>query len=104
MAIQRLDLKTVRYNKFSRGVVFDARNGCTVEVSQEALEAQFRRDLEPDEAVAGAVEIVGKLTQLATLLPADDGRIHITRGVLMGEGLYGEALPRMDEREDEEEE
>ena len=101
MAIQRLDLKTVRYDKFSRGVVFDARGGCTVEVSQEALEAQFRRDLEPEEAIASAVEIVTQLTVLATRLPPDDGRIHITRSVLMGDGLYGEmrAGPEVEEEE-----
>lgn len=103
MAIQRLDLRTVRYDKFARAVLFDGRGGTTVEVSQEALEAQFRRGLEPDEAVASAVEIVRHLTQLATLLPADDGRIHITRAVLMGEGLYGEAMPRMDDKDEEEE-
>ena len=100
MAIQRLDLKTVRYDRFSRGVVFDAR-GCTVEVSQEALEAQFRRGLDPEEAVAGAVEIAGQLTALATRLPPDDGRIHITRSVLMGDGLYGEMRsgPEVEEEE-----
>ena len=65
--------------------------------SQEALEAQFRRDLAPDEAIAGAVSIARRLTALATRLPPDDGRIHITRSVLMGDGLYGE------EREDEKE-
>ena len=39
--------------------------------------------------------------ELATRLPPDDGRIHITRSVLMGDGLYGEmrAGPEVEEEE-----
>ena len=41
MAVQRLDLRSVRYDRLSGSVLFDARN-CVVEVSLEALEALYK--------------------------------------------------------------
>ncbi|MCG6857336.1 MAG: hypothetical protein LJE67_04640 [Salaquimonas sp.] len=104
MAIQRLDLKTARYDRLARSVLFNARGGCTVEVSLEALEAQYQRVLDPDEAVTGAVALEKRLSALATMLPPDDGRITITTSVLMGEGLYGEGLARPEEPNEDEKE
>ena len=89
MAVQRLDLRTVRYDRLAGSVLIDARN-CVVEISREALEALNRQQLEPEEAVAKAVEAAKRLTALATRLPPDDGKIVITRSILMGEGLYEE--------------
>ncbi|GIL00595.1 MAG: hypothetical protein BroJett030_04940 [Alphaproteobacteria bacterium] len=89
MAIQRLDLKTARYDRLAASVLIDGR-GCVVEVALDALEALNRRRLAPEEAVAKAVEAAKRLAALATRLPADDGKITITRSILMGEGLYEE--------------
>ena len=104
MAIQRLDLKSARYDRLARSVLFNARGGCTVEVSLEALQAQYQRDLDPEEAVTGAVELEKRLTALATMLPPDDGRITITTSVLMGDGLYGEGFARTEEAHEDEKE
>ena len=89
MAVQRLDLRSVRYDRLSGSVLIDARN-CVVEVPLDALEALNRRRLQPQEAVTKAVEAAKRLTTLANRLPPDDGKITITRSILMGEGLYEE--------------
>ncbi len=49
--MQRLDLKSLRYDKLGRSVLIDGRK-VTVEISHEALEALFNRELTADEAVA----------------------------------------------------
>lgn len=89
MPLQRLDLRTVRYDRLAGSVLIDGRN-CVVEVSLDALEALNRRRLDPDEAVLRAAEAAKRLTALASRLPPDDGKITITRSILMGEGLYEE--------------
>ncbi|MFZ1814435.1 MAG: hypothetical protein WBO55_19655 [Rhizobiaceae bacterium] len=88
MALQRLDLRTVRYDRLSGSVMIDARN-CVVEVSREALEALYQRKLKPEEAVIHAVKEARRLTELACRIPADDGKIHITTNILLNDGLFG---------------
>lgn len=89
MAIERLDLKTARYDRFSGAVLIEGR-GITVEVTREALEALARRPLNPSEAVARAVAESKRLTRLVMRLPPDDGKVHITTSILLGDGIYGE--------------
>lgn len=89
MTLQRLDVKSVRYDRFSHSVLIDGRK-CVVEVSIEALEALSNKVLEPDTAVAKAVSELKRLTMLASKLPADDGKIHITANLLLNDGRFGE--------------
>lgn len=88
MAVQRLDLRSVRYDRLSGSVLFDARN-CVVEVSLEALEALYKRKFDPEEAIVFAVREAKRLTVLAGRIPADDGKIHITTNMLLNDGLFG---------------
>ena len=89
MALQRLDVKSVRYDRFSHAVLIDGRK-CVVEVSVEALEAISNRSLEPEAAVDKAVAEIKRLTWLASRLPADDGKIHITANLLLHDGMFAE--------------
>ncbi len=90
--MQRLDLKSLRYDKLGRSVLIDGRK-VTVEISHEALEALFNRELTCDEAVLKVAEEQKRLTRLAEWVPADDGKIHITTHMLMNDGVFasGEA-------------
>ena len=90
--MQRLDLKSLRYDKLGRSVLIDGRK-VVVEVSHEALEALSNSELTADEAVIKVAEEQKRLTRLAEWVPADDGKIHITTNMLMNDGVFasGEA-------------
>ena len=90
--MQRLDLKSLRYDKLGRSVLINGRK-VVVEVSHEALEALFNRELTADEAVLKVAEEQKRLTKLAEWVPADDGKIHIPTNMLMNDGVFatGEA-------------
>jgi len=90
--MQRLDLKSLRYDKLGRSVLIDGRK-VVVEISHEALEALSNRELTADEAVIKVAEEQKRLTRLAEWVPADDGKIHITTNMLMNDGVFasGEA-------------
>jgi len=89
-AAERLDLKSARYDALSRSVLIDGR-GVVVAVALEALEALARRKLSPDEAVLRAVGESKRLVALMKRLPPDDGKITITAGILMNDGLFGDS-------------
>jgi hypothetical protein len=89
VALQRLDIRTARFDRLSGSVLIDARN-CVVEISLEALETLQGRALSPDEAVRKVIAEVKLFTRLATSLPADDGKIHITTALLMSDGMYSQ--------------
>ena len=90
--MQRLDLKSLRYDKLGRSVLIDGRK-VVLEISHEALEALSNRELSADEAVIKVAEEQKRLTRLAEWVPADDGKIHITTNMLMNDGVFasGEA-------------
>ncbi len=90
--MQRLDLKSLRYDRLGRSVLIDGRK-VVVEVSHEALEALSNRELTADEAIIKVAEEQKRLTKLAEWVPADDGKIHITTNMLMNDGVFasGEA-------------
>lgn len=88
MALQRLDLRSARYDRLAGSVLIDARK-CVVEISHDALEALARRPLKPDEAVLKAAEEGKRLARLATRLPADDGKIIVTRAIMLSDGQFG---------------
>lgn len=90
--MQRLDLKSLRYDRLGRSVLIDGRK-VVVEVSHEALEALSNCKLTADEAVLKVAEEQKRLTRLAEWVPADDGKIHITTNMLMNDGVFasGEA-------------
>lgn len=83
--MQRLDLKTVRYDKYSQCVLFDGRK-LTLAVTHDAIEALYNRELSPEEATLKAVDEVMKLTRLAEIVPADDGLVTITKMRLLNDG------------------
>jgi len=85
--MQRLDLKTLRYDKLGKSVLIDGRK-VTVEVSHEALEALSDCELTDDEAMIKVAEEQKRLTKLAEWVPADDGKIHITTNMLMNDGRF----------------
>lgn len=85
--MQRLDLKTVRYDKFGRSVLIDGRK-IVLEVSHEALELLANKTLSEDEAVRKVAEEQKRLTRLAEWVPADDGKINITSALLMNDGRF----------------
>ena len=85
--MQRLDLKTLRYDDLGKSVLIDGR-GVTLEVSHEALEAFKNRPLDPDMAIRLVAEETKRLTKLAEWIPADDGKIHITTNMLMNDGRF----------------
>ncbi len=91
--VQRLDLKTVRYDKMSDAVLFDGRK-IVLAVTLDALEALYNRPLQPQEALLKAVDEIKRLTRLADIVPADDGRIIITKAMLLNGGQH---LPIADE-------
>ncbi|HSO47222.1 MAG TPA: hypothetical protein VLQ68_04735 [Rhizobiaceae bacterium] len=89
MAGERLDIKSARYDRLARSVLIDGR-GVTVEIALEALEALAKRKLSPDQAVARAVGEAKRIMMLVKRLPPDDGKITVTTGILMNDGLFGE--------------
>jgi len=68
--MQRLDLKSLRYDRLGRSVLIDGRK-VVVEVSHEALEALSNRELTADEAIIKVAEEQKRLTKLAV---ANHGR------------------------------
>jgi hypothetical protein len=87
--MQRLDLKSARYDPLSDSVLINGR-GCVIEISHEAVELAARRPIEPEEAVRTVVEEARRFALLATRLPPDDGKIHITANMLANDGMFGE--------------
>jgi len=85
--LQRLDLKTIRYDKLGRSVLINGRK-VVLEISHEALEALTNRILTSQEAMFTVADEQKRLTRLAEWLPADDGKIHITTNMLMNDGVF----------------
>ncbi|WP_075996358.1 hypothetical protein [Salaquimonas pukyongi] len=90
--VQRLNIKSARYDRLSECVLMDGRN-LTVAVTKDGLEALYDVALEPDEAVIKAIEETRRLTRLAEIVPADDGRVLITRKHIMSDGRYLDDAP-----------
>jgi hypothetical protein len=90
--MQRLDLKTLRYDRLGKSVLIDGRK-VVLEISHEALEALSNSLLDEDQALRTVADEQKRLTRLAEWVPADDGKIHITTSVLMNDGRFetGEA-------------
>ena len=86
----RLDIKSVRYDRMNEGVQFDTtkkvgrRPGLIIEVSKDALEDHFHRPMNQEMAIAKAVEIQVFIQQAANRIPADDGKIRLTKATLSG--------------------
>lgn len=89
MAGSRLDPRSARYDRLSGSVLIDGR-GFVLEIAHNAVEALARRELAPQEAVDRAAEETKRLARLAGKLPADDGKIIITRSILLNDGVHGE--------------
>lgn len=88
--LQRLNLKTVRFDRMSDAVLMDGRK-IVLAVTRDALEALYQRELDPEEAILMAVEAEKRLTRLAEILPADDGRILVTKDRLLNNGKFAVA-------------
>ncbi len=90
--LQRLDLRSARFDRLSECVEFKGR-GITLAVTLDTLEASANRELTPEEAVLEAVDIERRLARLGEILPADDGRVLVTRERLLNDGRFavGEA-------------
>jgi len=98
MPTQRLDIKTVRYDKLSDEVLFDGRK-IVLAVTRDALETLYNRELNPDEAILRAVDEAKRLTRLAEIVPADDGRVLITRDRLINNGQHSLVEKGADQQE-----
>ena len=85
--MQRLDLKSLRYDKLDKAVLIDGRK-VTLSVSHEALAALSNRELDEKQALLKVAEEQKRLTRLAEWIPADDGKIHITTNMLMNDGIF----------------
>lgn len=59
-----------------------------VAVTKDALEALYNRALAPEEAILRAVDEAKRLTRLAEIIPADDGRVLITKDRLLNDGQH----------------
>lgn len=85
--MQRLDIRSLRYDKLGRSVLIDGR-GLVLEISHEALEALANRPLNVNEAIRKVADEQKRLTRLAEKVPADDGKIHITTNILLNDGVF----------------
>ncbi|MDJ0613030.1 MAG: hypothetical protein QNJ29_05095 [Rhizobiaceae bacterium] len=85
--MQRLDLKSLRYDRLGKSVLIDGRK-VVLEISHEALETLSNRALSEDEAIRKVADEQKRLTRLAEWVPADDGKIHITTNMLMNDGRF----------------
>ena len=88
--MQRLDLKSLRYDRLGKSVLIDGR-GAVLEISHEALEAMTNRVLSEDEATDKVAEERKRFTRLAEWLPIDDGKIRVTTNILLNDGRFEEA-------------
>ena len=86
-AMQRLDLKSLRYDRFGKSVLIEGRK-VLLEIPHEALEAMTNRALDEREAVEKVVEEQKRFTRLAEIIPADDGKINITTHMLLNDGMH----------------
>jgi hypothetical protein len=86
--LERLDFKTTRYDKLADSVLIDGKKA-TVEISRQAFEALHRRQYTGEEIVIKAIEEAKRLNHLVNLIPADDGKIHITTALMLGDGQFG---------------
>lgn len=89
MPLQRLDPRTIRFDELSGSVLIDGRN-CVVEISLDAVEQIARRKFSPDQAVAAVGGELLRLARLASKLPPDDGKIHITANLVRSDGRFDE--------------
>lgn len=87
--LERLDFKTARYDKLADAILIDGKKS-VVEISHEALEALFRCKLTGEEAVLRAEHEAKRLNRLVNIIPPDDGKIHITTDLMLGEGQFSE--------------
>ncbi len=85
--MQRLDLKSLRYDRFGKSVLIEGRQ-IVVEISHDALEAMTNRTLDEREALEKVVEEQKRFTRLAEIIPADDGKINITTTMLLNDGMH----------------
>ena len=85
--MQRLDLKSLRYDRFGKSVLVNGRK-VVVEISHDALEAMTNRQLDEQEALNKVVEEQIRFTRLAEIIPADDGKINITTNMLLNDGMH----------------
>lgn len=86
--LERLDFKTTRYDKLADSVLIDGKKAI-VEISRDAFEALYRREFTGEEVIIKAVEEAKRLNHLANVIPADDGKIHITAALMLGDGQFG---------------
>ena len=80
-------MRSARYDRLAGSVMIDGR-GYVLEVAHEAIEVLMKRELEPQEAIDGAIREAKRLTRLAGRLPADDGKIIVTRSILLKDGQH----------------
>lgn len=86
----RLDIKSARFDRMNDGVQFDTVKragrspGLIIEVSRDALEDHFRSPMDRELAIAKAVELQTFIQQAANRIPADDGKIRLTKATLSG--------------------
>ena len=80
----------MRYDHMNDGVQFDTTRkvgrhpGLVIEVSRDALEDHFRCPMDKEIAIVKAVEIQTFIQQAANRIPADDGKIRLTKATLSG--------------------
>ena len=87
--LERLDFKTVRFDNLADAVLIDGRKS-TVEISRDAFQALYKREFTGPEVLIKAVEEAKRLNYLANMIPADDGKIHITAALMLGEGQFSQ--------------
>lgn len=87
--MNRLDLKSVRFDRLNDSVFFNAKKGC-VEISREALQSLARKELDEERAIYFAVAQAKRLNRLINIVPADDGKINITKNLLLNDGQFGQ--------------
>ncbi|MCP4184487.1 MAG: hypothetical protein GY761_14430, partial [Hyphomicrobiales bacterium] len=75
--LERLDFKSARFDKLADTILINGKR-VIVEISRDAFEALYRRDFTGDEVIIKAIEESKRLNHLANVIPADDGKIHIT--------------------------
>jgi len=87
--LERLDFKSVRFDKLADTILINGKK-VIVEISREAFEVLYRQEFTADEAILKAIEESKRLNHLANAIPADDGKIHITAALMLGNGQFNE--------------